>query len=465
MRARHKEVCLHPQSPLGETTLECYSCTSRNVFQLGFIPAKSDSVVVLLCRQPCATSTGAGKDMNWDVSSWMPLIEDRSFLHWLVSLPGDAELSRARVVSKLTIGRLEDAWKEGSEDVKAQDLDNIDAEEEIQPVLQRYEDAYQYQNIFGPLVKIEADYDRRLKEAQNQENISVRWDQGLNQKYTAWFIMPKLELGDIRLAVGDELRLKYKGDARREWEGRGFVIKIPNNVSDEVCLELKSRDKDIPTECTTHFTIDYVWKSTSFDRMQTAMKTFAINETSVSGFIYHKLLGHEVQAQVLKTNMPKRFSAPGLPELNISQVNAVKSVLQKPLSLIQGPPGTGKTVTSATIIYQLAKMNPGQVLVCAPSNVAVDQLAEKVHKTGLRVVRVSAKSREELDSSVKFLSLHEQVRTNSSSIELQKLMELKSELGELSAQDEKKMKQLIRSAEKDIFASAGRDLLYLRWSW
>lgn len=32
----------------------------------------------------------------------------------------------------------------------------------------RYEDAYQYQNIFGPLVKLEADYDKRLKESQVQ---------------------------------------------------------------------------------------------------------------------------------------------------------------------------------------------------------------------------------------------------------------------------------------------------------
>jgi hypothetical protein len=33
-------------------------------------------------------------------------------------------------------------------------------------LLQRYEDAYQYQNIFGPLVKLEADYDKKLKESQ-----------------------------------------------------------------------------------------------------------------------------------------------------------------------------------------------------------------------------------------------------------------------------------------------------------
>ena len=33
-------------------------------------------------------------------------------------------------------------------------------------VLCRYEDAYQYQNILGPLVKLEADYDKKIKEAQ-----------------------------------------------------------------------------------------------------------------------------------------------------------------------------------------------------------------------------------------------------------------------------------------------------------
>lgn len=51
----------------------------------------------------------------------------------------------------------------------------------------------------------------------------------------------------------------------------------------------------------------------------------------------------------------------------------------------QGPPGTGKTVTSATVVYHLSKQSNGQVLVCAPSNIAVDQLTEKIHKTGLKV--------------------------------------------------------------------------------
>ncbi|KAL0946462.1 hypothetical protein HGRIS_014975 [Hohenbuehelia grisea] len=188
--------------------------------------------------------------------------------------------------------------------------------------------------------------------------------------------------------------------------------------------------------------------------MQLAMKTFAVDEKSVSGYIYHKLLGHELEPQVLRTQMPKRFSAPGLPELNHSQMYAVKSVLQKPLSLIQGPPGTGKTVTSASIVYHLAKMNPGQVLVCAPSNVAVDQLTEKIHATGLKVVRLTAKSREALDSSVSFLTLHQQVANNTTHVELQKLIMLKTEQGELSSSDERKYKTLIRICEKEILSMA-----------
>jgi regulator of nonsense transcripts 1 len=69
--------------------------------------------------------------------------------------------------------------------------------------------------------------------------------------------------------------------------------------------------------------------------MQYALHTFARDENSVSQYIYHKLLGHEVDDIVFKVQLPKRFSAPGLPELNHSQVYAVKTVLQRPLSLIQ----------------------------------------------------------------------------------------------------------------------------------
>ena len=65
--------------------------------------------------------------------------------------------------------------------------------------------------------------------------------------------------------------------------------------------------------------------------------------------------------------------------------------------------------------------------MCAPSNIAVDQLTEKIHKTGVKVLRIAAKSREAVDSSVTKLSLHNQVRNMDTCPELQKLTLLKEE--------------------------------------
>ncbi|XP_050403734.1 regulator of nonsense transcripts 1 [Patella vulgata] len=450
VRAKAKEVTLHKDGPLGETVLECYNCGCRNVFLLGFIPAKADSVVVLLCRHPCATLSNL-KDMNWDPTQWLPLIQDRQFLSWLVKVPTDQDQLRARQITAQQINKLEELWKENPE-AKLEDLEKPGIDEEPQQVLLRYDDAYQYQNIFGPLVKLEADYDRKLKESQTQDNIQVRWDVGLNKKKIAHFQLPKAN-DEMKLMHGDELRIRYIGDQHKTWSGVGHVIKIPDNFTDEIAIELKS-SVGVPTECTQHFVVDFVWKSTSFDRMQAALKTFAVDETSVWGYIYHKLLGHEVEDVVLKCQLPKRFSAPGLPELNHSQVYAVKTVLQRPLSLIQGPPGTGKTVTSATIVYHLVKQISGPVLVCAPSNIAVDQLTEKIHRTGLKVVRVCAKSREAIDSPVSFLALHNQIKNMESVAELQKLQQLKDVTGELSSADEKRYRALKKQCEKELLQAA-----------
>lgn len=69
--------------------------------------------------------------------------------------------------------------------------------------------------------------------------------------------------------------------------------------------------------------------------MQLALKKFAVDERSLSAYIYHRILGHEIAVPPQDTQLPKRFNAPNLPDLNHSQMYAVKSVLQKPLSLIQ----------------------------------------------------------------------------------------------------------------------------------
>jgi len=354
-------------------------------------------------------------------------------------------------------------------------------------VLLRYEDGYQFQNVFAPLVKLEADEDKIMKEALKQEGVSMRWDMGLNKKRLAHFRFARPD-SEFRIMPGDEMRLKLGTFAQQfavlnqlieaekaakkkrsggrdgdddggadeddsAWSASGFVREL---VDGEVTLELGHGEADAPVSVTSGYTVELVWRSVTFDRMQAALRKFAVEDDSVSGYLYHALLGHQVEPQAIRATLPAKYQAPGLPDLNHSQVAAVKTVLQRPLSLIQGPPGTGKTVTSATIVYHLSRQGQGQVLVAAPSNVAVDHLTEKIAATGLKVVRVSAKGREQVPTSVDALTLHRQVRALAATAkpELKKLMRLKEEVGELSDADERRFRKLARDAEREILAAA-----------
>lgn len=81
------------------------------------------------------------------------------------------------------------------------------------------------------------------------------------------------------------------------------------------------------------------------------------------------------------------------PELNSNQNIALSTVLSaRDVAIIHGPPGTGKTTTLVqAIIYSLRKET--QVLVCAPSNAAVDLIAEKLGEQNVDVVRVGHPAR------------------------------------------------------------------------
>ena len=469
IRAKHKEINLHKDGHLGETLLECYLCGSKNVFNLGFIPAQGDSTVMLLCRQPCTSQTSTIQELNCDPDEWKSLINDRCFLYWLLRAPDTDELARSRQVDAAQINRLEDFWRDqiNNDPSSLNDLDKsqqqTNAANMLKSVPLRYNSAAQYQEIFGPLVRMEAEYDKQMKESRNQDNIYVRWDIGLNKKILAYFNITRSD-SDMRLMHGDELSLKYTFDndlddplpeAARTWTGVGHVIKIPDNYSEEVGIEMKS-NFNVPTDKHNGFIVEFVWKSTSFDRMQHSLTRLANQDfVSVSPNILKRLLGRNIDDNIIiPCTLPKTFTASNLPDLNKSQVDAIKHALQRPLSLIQGPPGTGKTVTSATIVYHLSRTSNRPVLVCAPSNIAVDQLTEKIHLTGLKVVRLCAKSREAISSPVSFLALHNQLRNIEGHTELHKLQQLKDETGELSSADEKRYRILKKACERELLKAA-----------
>ena len=163
-------------------------------------------------------------------TQWMTLIEDRSFLSLLVKVPSEKDQLRSRQITTQQINKLEEMWRDNPE-ANLFDLERPGIDEDAHPILLHYEDGYNFQNIMAPLVKLEAEYDRRVKENQKQENISVRWDKSLSNKRVAHFQFNQRDESELRLVVGDELMLKLDSSAARlfgaPWQDTGikFVLK------------------------------------------------------------------------------------------------------------------------------------------------------------------------------------------------------------------------------------------------
>ncbi|NXK44733.1 SMBP2 protein, partial [Chauna torquata] len=79
--------------------------------------------------------------------------------------------------------------------------------------------------------------------------------------------------------------------------------------------------------------------------------------------------------------------------LDTSQREAVSfSLAQREIAIVHGPPGTGKTTTIVEIILQAVQQGL-KVLCCAPSNVAVDNLVERLAGYKARILRLGHPAR------------------------------------------------------------------------
>ena len=82
--------------------------------------------------------------------------------------------------------------------------------------------------------------------------------------------------------------------------------------------------------------------------------------------------------------------------LNESQKAAIHTCMANTdVSMIHGPPGTGKTTTVVELILQSVKHQKTKVLACAPSNIAVDNIIERlaIAQPKLRIVRIGHPAR------------------------------------------------------------------------
>lgn len=134
--------------------------------------------------------------------------------------------------------------------------------------------------------------------------------------------------------------------------------------------------------------IDVMFDEMTYKEMEFALREVIKAEDNRVAELREILLGNGDATS--NTRAPFDFSSA---LLNDSQLAALKKVnAAESVAFIHGPPGTGKTTTLVQAIVMAVKQE-GQVLVSAPSNAAVDLLADKLGEAGLNVLRIGHPAR------------------------------------------------------------------------
>ena len=126
------------------------------------------------------------------------------------------------------------------------------------------------------------------------------------------------------------------------------------------------------------------------DQRTTGIMKTVLNELENNQPLYE--LFKELHKKKSSTNGESNFENHSLTftnqNLNDSQQQAVNAIVQnEKIIIVHGPPGTGKTTTLIEAIVQLVKAGE-KILVTAPSNTAVDNIAKGLIAQHLNVLRV-----------------------------------------------------------------------------
>lgn len=166
---------------------------------------------------------------------------------------------------------------------------------------------------------------------------------------------------------------------------------VINYVRDNTMVITLNTD-DLPDWIDDHLLgIDLMFDEMAYREMENALKDVTKASGNRVAELRDTILGN--RSPVSSHQLPVTGDWKPETTLNLSQWKALEKILTaEDVGNIHGPPGTGKTTTLVQAI-KLTVEKEKQVLVCAPSNAAVDLLAEKLSQQGLRVLRIGHPAR------------------------------------------------------------------------
>ncbi|MBX2946102.1 MAG: AAA family ATPase [Cyclobacteriaceae bacterium] len=137
--------------------------------------------------------------------------------------------------------------------------------------------------------------------------------------------------------------------------------------------------------------VDVMFDEMTYREMEFALKEVIKADKSRIADLREILLGY--QLPLTNSRLPVSNNQQLTTSLNGSQLEALNNIVHsEDIAIIHGPPGTGKTTTLVEAIVQTVK-DEKQVLVCAPSNAAVDLMVDKLSEAGLNVLRIGHPAR------------------------------------------------------------------------
>lgn len=170
--------------------------------------------------------------------------------------------------------------------------------------------------------------------------------------------------------------------------GKEHVSGVVNYVRDNTMVITVNGD-DLPEWISDGLLgVDVMFDEMSYREMEYTLKEVIRAEGNRIAALKQILLGDR---QANSTRQSLNFEDVSI--LNPSQQEALKKVMEsRDVGFIHGPPGTGKTTTLVQAIKYTIRAEK-QVLVCAPSNAAVDLLVDKLSEQGLQALRIGHPAR------------------------------------------------------------------------
>lgn len=230
---------------------------------------------------------------------------------------------------------------------------------------------------------LEAEAERQQQAADDDASLTrlvIRGEEmGLGERVLVQ-LAPRNEQAHLpatRLSVGSPVILREE-EGTESW--RGVVSRLGRQRL-EVALN------ELPETAVSTFRLDLAHDEVARQRMQRALaRVAAAAQGSQTAVLRDVILGMR-PAEFTPNRVPPQLH-PLAERLNESQKTAVVHALAaEHLAIIHGPPGTGKTTTVAALIAT-AVQRGDTVLACAPSNLAVDNLAERLAAAGVPLVRL-----------------------------------------------------------------------------